>query len=256
MRWDPGQYARFADHRLRPALDLLARVPIEAPRRVYDLGCGAGPATRLLAERWPQAAVIGIDSSPDMLAAAKRQSPAAIAWIGADIAAWQPEAPAEVIFSNAALHWLDDHPRLFRRLLAALPAGGVLAVQMPRNHGAPTHVAIAELAAHPRWASRLRGLLRPSPVAPPHVYYDILSREAAVLDIWETEYLHVLTGADPVVQWASSTALAPFLQALEGTDRDDFLTAYAARMAAAYPRRDDGATLMPFRRLFLVATRR
>lgn len=256
MRWDPGQYARFADHRLRPVIDLLARIPIEAPRRIYDLGCGAGAATRLLAERWPQAAVTGVDSSPDMLAAARRQSPGAIRWLDADVGAWQPEATAELIFSNAALHWLDDHPRLFRRLLAALPTGGTLAVQMPRNHGAATHTAIAELATHPRWAPRLQGLLRAAPVGPPSLYYDILSPQAATLDVWETEYLQALSGADPVVQWAKGTALAPFLQALAGADRDEFLAAYAARMAAAYPRRDDGITLLPFRRLFVVATRR
>lgn len=255
MLWDPTLYDGYADHRQRPAFDLLARVLPPAPRLVYDLGCGTGAASRLLALRWPTAEVTGIDSSAEMLDQARRTSPAAIHWLRADIDRWHPDRAPDVIFSNAALHWLGDHPRLFRRLMGALPSSGVLAVQMPRNHEAPTHTAITDLAAESRWAARLMPLLRPSPVAPAQVYYDILSPLARTVDVWETEYLHVLTGEAPVVRWTSSTVLAPFVQALEEPDRQAFVNAYAARMAAAYPRRADGTTLMPFRRLFMVASK-
>lgn len=255
MRWDPALYEGFADHRLRPALDLMYRVPLATPRLVYDLGCGTGRAARLLAERWPEARVVGIDSSTEMLAEASRHG-GRPEWRQADVARWQPEAPPDVVFSNAALHWLDDHAGLFPRLFGQVAPGGVLAVQMPRNHHAPTHAAIAELAADPRWAARLAGLVRANPVAEPAAYYDLLAPAASEVDVWETEYQHVLTGEDPVVRWTASTALAPFLQALAEPERGLFRAAYAARMAEAYPRRPDGTVLMPFRRLFMVAVKR
>lgn len=256
MRWDPTLYGGFAAPRLRPAMDLLARVPVDAPARVTDLGCGGGQATRLLAARWPAAELTGVDSSADMLAEARaRDESGRIRWRQDDVAAWTPEQPLDVIYSNAALHWLDDHAALFPRLLQSLAPGGVLAVQMPRNHGAPSHTGMAAAALAGPWADTLRPLLRPSPVAPPEVYYDLLAGQVARLDVWETEYLHVLEGEDAVLRWVSSTALAPLLQALEGDWREDFLADYRARMAAAYPPRADGRTLLPFRRLFLVAER-
>lgn len=256
MRWDPAVYGGFAAPRLRPVFDLLARVPLEAPRRVVDLGCGGGQATRLLARRWPDADITGLDSSPDMLAdAAAQDEGGRITWRQGDAGRWHPEQPMDLVFSNAALHWLDDHATLLPRLFDAVAPGGVLAVQMPRNHGAPSHTGMAEAALAGPWAATLRPLLRPSPVAPPEVYYDLLAPRAARLDIWETEYLHVLDGDDPVVRWTSGTALAPLLQALDDAGRAAFLDDYRARMASAYPRRADGRTLLPFRRLFLVAQR-
>jgi trans-aconitate 2-methyltransferase len=255
MRWDPGLYEGFADHRLRPALDLMGAIPDIAAASIHDLGCGPGAATRLLARRWPAAAVTGVDSSAEMIARANAE-PGTIRWQQADIAAWRPEAPADLIFSNATLHWLDDHAGLFPRLFASVTPGGVLAVQMPRNHAAPTHTAIADLAAEPRWAERLGRLLRPNPVAPPEAYYDLLAPAAEAVDVWETEYLHVLEGEDPVVRWVSATALAPLLQALPPAEAEEFRAEYAARMRAAYPRRADGTTLMPYRRLFMVARRK
>lgn len=254
-RWDPTQYLKFADHRRRPALDLLARIPAEAPGAVYDLGCGAGNVTRLLAERWPQASITGIDSSAEMLARARKEAPA-IAWVEADLARWSAPAPAAVIYSNAALHWLDDHAALFPHLMRQLEPGGILAVQMPRNHGAPTHRAMVEAAASGPWRERLAAVLREAPVASPASYYDWLAAAAAELDIWETEYLHVLEGDNPVVEWTKGTALRPLLAALAEPERGGFLAAYARLIAAAYPRRDDGRTLMAFRRLFVIARRR
>lgn len=252
MTWEPSQYLKFAGERLRPAIDLLSRVPLEAPSTVYDLGCGAGNVTRLLRERWPSAALTGVDSSPEMLARAQEALPDA-RWIEADLATWSLPAPADLIYSNAALHWLDDHAALFPRLLGLLRPGGALAVQMPRNHGAPSHTGMLAAARSGPWAARLRPLLRPDPVADPAFYYDVLRPGAAAIEIWETEYLHALEGDDPVVSWTRGTALKPLLDALEEPHRSAFLDDYRARMQAAYPRRGDGRTLFPFRRLFLVA---
>ena len=254
MPWDPQLYSAFAAPRLRPALDLMARVGAEAPDLVADLGCGTGNVTRLLAERWPQATVTGVDSSPEMLEAARAESPA-IAWREAEIAGWDPGRPVDVLFSNAALHWLGDHGALFRRLMEVLADGGWLAVQMPHNHDAASHVAMAEAAAAGPWRDTLAPLLRHRPVAEPAFYYDVLASMADYLDIWETEYLHVLQGDNPVVTWTTGTALRPLLDALDEPWRTAFQTDYAARIRAAYPPRADGHTLLPFKRLFIVARR-
>lgn len=250
--WDPRQYLRFADHRLRPALDLLAQVPLERPRSIYDLGCGPGNITRLLVERWPRAAVTGIDSSPDMVARARQEAPS-VNFHQSDIATWAPPAPADLVFSNSALQWLPDHAQLFPRLLSQLAPGGVLAVQMPRNHDAPSHQLMREAVEAGRWRERLAGVRSILPVASPDAYHRLLTSTAARTDIWESEYLHVLEGGNPVVEWTKGTGLRPYLDALDEPDRDGFLAAYAARIAAAYPRQQDGRTLLPFRRIFIVA---
>lgn len=255
--WDPEQYLRFAGPRLRPALDLLAQVPVSAPPVVYDLGCGPGNVTPFLRRRWPEARVVGIDDSPEMLARARDRhgDDPSLDWLEADAGAWKPAAPAALIYSNAALHWLDDHASLFPRLMSHLAPGGALAVQMPRNHGEPSHTGIVETVEGGPWAAALRPLLRPRPVHAPEVYYDILRPHAARLEIWETIYSQPMEGADPVAQWTRGSALKPFLDALDGAAAERFFAAYAARMRAAYPTRADGRTLFPFRRLFIVATR-
>ena len=252
--WDPAKYLEFAGPRLQPALDLLARVPLAAPGAVYDLGCGAGNVTRFLAERWPSAVVTGVDGSSAMLAAARAAAPT-VTWEEADLGAWRAPRPADLLFSNAALHWLDDHPRLFPRLIAGLAPGGVLAVQMPRNHGAPSHIEMVAAAEAGPWRERLRPMLRARPVAEPSLYYDVLAPHVSRLDIWETEYLHVLEGANPVVEWTRGSALKPLLDALEEPDRSGFQGEYASRIARAYPPRPDGRTLFTFRRLFIIAVR-
>ena len=254
MTWDPSQYLKFADQRRRPAIDLLARIGAVAPRRIYDLGCGAGNVTRLLAERWPGARVCGVDSSASMLEKAKTEAPA-IEWVQADLAAWRPDVPADLIYSNAALHWLDNHRALFPALIAALAPGGTLAVQMPRNHAAASHTGMAEAARSGPWRAILEPLLREGPVQPPAVYFDILAGAGVRADIWEVEYLQLLDGEDAVVEWTKGTALKPLLDALDEPHRGQFLADYRARMKAAYPRRTDGLTLFPFRRLFIVATK-
>jgi trans-aconitate 2-methyltransferase len=256
--WDPGQYLKFADHRLRPALDLMARIPLEAPRSVYDLGCGPGNVTRLLSERWPGATVTGVDSSPDMLAQARREALHS-ALQQADIAGWSPPAPADLLFTNATLHWLDDHARLLGHLISHLAPGGVLAVQMPRNHTSPSHVLIEETAANGPWVARLANIRRVyRSVETAEAYYRILAPLTRQLDIWETEYLHVLpptnpVGDSPVVAWTKGTALRPYLEALDEPERAKFHDSYAARIAAAYPPQPDGKTLLSFNRIFIVA---
>ena len=251
--WDPKQYLKFTDHRLRPALDLLAQIPLADPRSVYDLGCGPGNITRLLAERWPNARVVGVDSSADMLMKARMEA-ATVAFEQADIAHWSPPAPADLLFTNATLHWLDDHAALLPRLAAQLAPGGVLAIQMPDNRTSPSHLLIDEAAAAGPWHAKL-ARLRPvyGSMQSPDAYYRMLAPVAAQVDIWETTYLHVLEGDNPVVEWTKGTALRPYLDALEEAERAAFLAAYAARIAAAYPRQPDGRTLLPFRRIFIVA---
>jgi trans-aconitate 2-methyltransferase len=251
--WDPNQYLKFADHRLRPALDLLAQVALSAPRTIYDLGCGTGNITRLLGERWPGAAVTGVDSSPDMLAKARQEAPG-IAFAEADIARWSPPAPADLLFSNATLHWLDDHALLFPRLAAQLAPGGVLAIQMPYNRRSPSHLLMEAAAADGPWRARL-GRVRQAYQSLEDVdaYYRILAPAARRLDIWQTEYLHILEGDNPVVAWTRGTALRPYLDALDEPERSQFLAAYEKRVAAAYPKQADGKTLLPFRRLFFIA---
>jgi trans-aconitate 2-methyltransferase len=254
LTWDPQRYLSFGDQRTRSALDLLARVPSTNAARIADLGCGPGNSTALLVERWPEAAIVGVDNSPAMLAQA-RASGVRATWLEADIAAWTPDRPLDLIYSNAALHWLDDHALLLPRLMGELRAAGVLAVQMPRNLAAPSHALLRETAASGRWADRLAGTLDRQAVATPAWYYDLLAPLAQGLDIWETEYLHVLEGDDPVLRWTRGTALRPLMQALDAEQFAAFEAAYGARLRAAYPRRADGRTPFPFRRLFIVAQR-
>lgn len=255
MPWDPTLYSAFARPRLRPALDLLARIDTEHPRTVADLGCGTGNVTRILADRWHDATVTGVDSSPEMLTAAAAPL-SRIRWKQADIAHWRSERPADVLFSNAALQWLDNHDTLVPHLFAQLAPHGVLAIQMPHNHYAASHTVMTETVEAGPWASRLRPLARRFPVHDPEFYYDLLGPLAATLDIWETEYLHVLEGDNPVVKWTQGTALRPLLDAMDEPERSIFLTEYARRIAEAYPPHPDGRTLFPFRRLFLVAKAR
>lgn len=252
MPWDPAQYLKFAGHRLRPAIDLLGRIDAEKPAEVVDLGAGAGNVTRLIKSRWPDAHVRGVDDSQEMLAKAAAAAPE-IDWERGDLATWRPRQPADVIYSNAALHWIAGHDRLFAELVAALAPGGTLAVQMPRNFSAPSHTAIAEAARSGPWRARLEPLLRPAPVAEPAFYFDLLAPRVAELDIWETEYQQVLEGENPVKEWTKGTWLRPLLDALAEPERSGFEAAYGALTARAYPPRPDGRTLFPFRRLFLVA---
>ncbi len=253
MPWNPQAYEAFADHRMRPAIDLLNRVPLEAPPRVVDLGCGSGGVTLLLAARWPRATIVGVDSSAEMLARARERS-ATIDWRQADLAAWRTTQPFDLVFSNAALHWLDDHAALFERLAGAVAPGGVLAVQMPSNFSAPSHVLMHELALEAPYHAHLETVLRPAPVLEAGVYYALLVPRFARVDIWSTEYLQVLSGENPVADWTRATWLGGLLEALPQALRAPFEAEYRRRVLGAYPKADDGRTVFPFRRLFMVAS--
>jgi len=237
VAWDPAQYLKFADQRLRPAIDLLNRIDVDDPADIVDLGAGAGNVTRMLKERWPDARVTGVDDSQEMLDKAAAVAPE-IRWERADLASWRPPKPADIIYSNAALHWLDGHE------------------QLPRNFSAVSHTSISEAALSGPWRAKLEPLLRPAPVAEPAFYYGLLAPRAATLDMWETEYLQVMEGDNPVKEWTKGTWLRPLLAALEEPERSRFEAHYAELVARAYPRRPDGRTLFPFRRLFIVARAR
>ena len=256
LPWDPATYLRFSDERLRPGFDLLARIGELPPGSLAELGCGTGVHARAIAERWPDRALTAIDSSPEMLKQAA-VAPSSIHWLEADLRSWTPPEKLALIFSNAVLQWVDDHEHLLARLISMLVSGGVLAAQMPRNFDAPSHVLMRETAVAGPWAETLKPLLRPDPVAGPEITYDRLAPLARDgLDIWETEYLHVLSGDDAVLNWMRGTALRPLLSALEGSERDNFERAIAERLRLAYPQRADGHTLLPFRRIFIVARAR
>ncbi|HLA36503.1 MAG TPA: methyltransferase domain-containing protein [Rhodocyclaceae bacterium] len=254
MNWNPLLYLNFSGQRLRPALDLIARMPTGPFLRKVDLGCGAGNVTRLLAQRWPEGSLLGVDSSAAMLAQA-RENCLDSEWECADIAHWHSAAPLDLLFSNAALHWLDDHANLLPRLLAQLAPGGCLALQMPANFAAPAHAILRELAATPPWRDAL-AQVRMGRIETPEFYYDILSPAVARLDLWQTVYWQTLHGQDAVLRWMQGTTLIPYLAALTVVatpQAEEFLAVYGAMLARAYPPRRDGSVLFPFQRLFLVA---
>lgn len=254
MTWNPQQYLKFGGERLRPARDLLAHVGLDAPQDIVDLGCGTGTVTALLRERWPDAQIIGIDNSRQMLDRARTMLPN-VAWKLDDLSAWAPAMPVDLIVSNAALHWLDDHATLFPRLLSHLRPGGILAVQMPAQHAAPSHQIGYDLAESPLWRDRLRGLVRRRPILDAGEYYALLRPHVASLDLWFTEYVQALTGDNPVAEFTKGSFVGTWLSALSGDEARDFEADYRRQIALAYPARSDGTTLFPFRRFFLIAQR-
>ncbi len=255
MVWNPQQYLKFSGHRLRPAVDLLMRVPDVPVRRAADLGAGAGNVTRLIKERWPEATIVGVEGSAEMVAAGRTAAPE-VEWLHQDLASWHPAQHYDVIYSNAALHWLPDHAKLFPALMDTVEPGGILAVQMPRNFEAPSHLLIAETALHGPWRSKVEHLVTPPPVQGPAFYHDLLAPRAEAIDIWETEYLQVLQGDNPVKEWTKGTWLTRYLDVLGGEEGAAFEAAYGERVAKAYPPNAAGQTLFPFRRLFMVAQRK
>ena len=262
VRWDPAQYQRYGDERSRAFLELLTRVVVARadvpdPSYVVDLGCGPGPLTRLLAETWPTAVVLGVDSSTEMIASAEQLpvSPG-LRFVVGDIATWQPDRPVDVLVANAALHWVPDHVDLFPRFADALSAGGVFAFQVPDNFTEPSHTLLLDLRTSPRWRERLgEGADRTAGVERPERYLTALVDAGLDADVWQTSYLHVLPGDDAVLEWVKGTALRPVLSLLDGADRDEFVADYAAALREAYPKHDFG-TVFPFRRTFAVGRRK
>lgn len=252
--WDPEQYLRFEAPRLRPALDLVARLEHAGPGVVVDLGCGTGHITALLAHRWPGAEVTGVDSSPAMLEGARRDHPD-LTWVEGDIARWSAPRPVDVLFSNAALHWVPDHERLFPALFDQVAPGGLLAVQVPGMWEAPSHTIAFDLARQPEWRDRLDGAMRDRPLLAPERYLEVLEPLAEDVSVWTTTYYHVLEGPHAVTEWFEGSLLRAFLSRLDEDEGRRFVDLYTEQVDAAYPPRADGRTVLPFRRLFVLARR-
>ncbi|HEX3789054.1 MAG TPA: trans-aconitate 2-methyltransferase [Pseudonocardiaceae bacterium] len=250
--WDPMKYLTFADHRGRPFYELLGRVSVDSPRRVVDLGCGPGNLTATLAQRWPGATIEALDSSPEMVEAARAAG--VDARLG-DLDDWLPEPDTDVLLSNAVLQWVPQHRDLLRRWVRALPSGSWLAMQMPGNFTAPSHALLRELADSPRWSAllsavRLRG---EAVVGEPVEYADLLADEGCQADVWETTYQQRLEGEDPILDWVAGTSLRPIRAKLDDAQWAEFRAEFAPMLRAAYPARADGVTWFGFRRIFLVA---
>src|SRR5204862_982502 len=222
-------------------------------QRIVDLGCGPGNSTGVLRRRWPGAAITGVDGSAELLDAARRDHPG-IAFETGDIANWAPAEPYDLVFSNAALQWVGGHERLVPRLLDAVAPGGALAVQMPRNHDFATHRLMRQAAAEGTWRDKLAGARDPSPVKPPEFYYDCLAPKSRRIVLWETNYIQVMDGVGAIIAWLHGTGLRPFLAHLAAQEQELFLDRYAALLAAAFPAQSDGRILLPYPRLFFIAT--
>lgn len=251
--WDAGQYARFRSERSRPFHDLVARIDHPGARTIADIGCGDGHLTRSLLERWPGAEVRGIDASKEMLARAP--SAPGLHFEQADLRAWRPPAPLDVLVSNAVLHWVPDHAAVLRSFAGWLGAHGVVAVQIPNNRSESAYRAIGALAEEPAWRERLREVDREVVVESPRYYVEHLAALGFETDLWETVYYHRLARSAEIVEWLKGTALRPILSALSDDEAARFLAALTERVAPAYPEGPQGV-LFPFRRLFFVAARR
>lgn len=250
--WNSELYLKFEDERTRAARDLLARVPLCETKLVFDLGCGPGNSTQLLTMNFPGAVVVGVDRSDNMLARARARVPAAT-FLKEDIEYWRPPEQADLIFANAALHFLPDHRRLMTDLLAALPPGGRLAVQMPNNTHELSHAAMRMVAADGPWASRLVPIAKSlTVIGAPDEYYNLLAPLCRAIDIWQTVYIHPLEGPQGVVEWFEGSGLRPFLDLLSPVESADFLARYRERLAQAYPRQPNGKVLLRYPRLFFV----
>jgi trans-aconitate 2-methyltransferase len=256
-RWDPEQYLRYGDERGRPFTELLARVGHPHPKRVVDLGCGPGTTTSQLLDRWPDAHVLGVDNSEEMISHARAvEVPGRLEFRLGDLREWKPAGPVDLILCCATLQWVPDHVELFPRLIDSLSPEGVFAFQVPANFDQPSHTLLHELATSQRWTDLLGHLVRPDPVLQPSAYLSALMEACAAADVWSTTYLHVLHGPDAVLEWVRGTALRPYLSALEAEDGGaaaEFVSAYSASLRAAYPRDARGMTIFPFRRIFAVA---
>jgi trans-aconitate 2-methyltransferase len=255
--WDPNLYLKYANERARPATDLIAQIHLDSPSSIVDLGCGPGNSTEQLHDRWPRANIMGVDNSKEMLEQAKAKHPD-WHWLLYDIEAWKPEPAVDLIFSNAAFHWVPGHATLFRSLINGVAPGGALAAQMPNNFQSAAHAALREVAENgdPRWAKDMVSAAGTFTVQPPAFYYDVLRKSASRVDIWETEYQHVMDGPKAVYDWIRSTAMRPFLERLHDPElRRLFEEMCLEGIQEAYRPNDQGKVLFPFRRMFIIAYR-
>ncbi len=253
--WNAGQYLKFEDERTRPATDLLRRIPLAEIRTAADIGCGPGNSTELIVERYPNARVLGLDNSPSMLAKARERLPRAT-FEEVDIATWQPDERYDLIFANAVLQWLPDHPSLLARLVSFLDTGGCLAVQMPNNLNEPSHRLMEKVSREGPWAGKLASASQArEEIGSFEDYYSWLQRTGCSVDIWQTTYVHPLADAGAITEWFKSTGLKPYLDPLSPTEQSEYLDRYRAEIAKAYPAQQDGKVLLRFPRLFFVAQR-
>jgi trans-aconitate 2-methyltransferase len=258
MDWNPGLYRRYEDERTRPAAELLARVPLDRASLALDLGCGPGNSTELLMQRFPSGRIIGIDNSPAMVRSAAARLPQ-VRFELADVATWEPDSrqPPDLIFANATLQWVPDHPRLLPRLFSWLAPGGVLAIQMPDNHEEPSRRLMRELAGRAPWNAFLGDAEQArTQLLSASGYYDLLVTEAARVDVWHTTYQHPMASVAAIIEWLRATGLRPFLEPLSEELRAAFLAEYEVRIDTAYPPRADAQRLLAFPRIFIVAQRR
>src|SRR5579872_1027899 len=254
-QWNAAQYLKFANERTQPAIDLVQHVDLLNPSRIMDLGCGPGNSAEALRARWPEAKIFGLDSSPEMIAAAKKTYPEGTWEIG-DAATWQASQPFDVVFANAMLHWLPDHAKVCRHWMEQVAPGGALAVQQPAHYDLSMRREILEVSQHPAWNDRMHEARTFIHCEPPPFYYDVLRPLASRVTLWETTYYHILAGPEGVLEWFGGTGLRPFLEALDfDEERKRFEATLLERYTASYPRRPGGKVLFPFRRLFFVAHR-
>ncbi|WP_052283503.1 trans-aconitate 2-methyltransferase [Kluyvera genomosp. 1] len=247
--WNPSLYLQFASERTRPAAELLARIAKPSAKYIADLGCGPGNSTELLRDIWPDAAITGIDNSPAMLEKAQQALPDC-QFENANISEWQPEQPLDVLYANASLQWVGDHPTLFPHLASLLAKDGVLAVQMPDNWQEPSHASMRQVANELGHPPRAR-----TPLPSVAVYYDLLTQSGCDVDIWRTTYFHPLVSHQAIIEWLSATGLRPYLQDLDSVSQQAFLQRYLQLLEEHYPRQKNGQVLLAFPRLFIVARR-
>ncbi|MFF7708134.1 trans-aconitate 2-methyltransferase [Pseudomonas sp. NPDC007930] len=254
MSWSARQYSQFERERTRPVRDLVAAIQVGQPRVAVDLGCGPGNSTEVLAERFPEAQVTGLDNAEDMLAAARARLPA-LSFEMADIGNWAPDAHYDVILANASLQWVPAHEQLYPHLVSRLNPGGALAVQTPDNLEEPAHRLLRETAAQGPWASKFDGFALP-PRHDAAFYYRLLRGHCSEVEVWRTTYYHALAGGPAaVVEWFKGSALRPYLARLDEHEHSAFLAQYQAAVGQAYGQLEDGTVLLPFPRLFVLATR-
>lgn len=253
--WNPDLYMKFAGERTQPAIDLVAKITLQNPQCIIDLGCGPGNSTALLYHRWPEAEITGLDNSADMIAAARNEYPN-WRWIEGDISDWQPVESFDLIFSNAVFHWVPSHEQLFPRLIGQLSAEGALAAQMPTHFQSRVHNLIREIALDQEWQHLTGQAMKAMKVERPPFYYDLLRPLASRLDMWETDYIHMLENHQAIIDWMRGTGLRPFLESLDSDwQRERFESLLLEGLSQAYPKQKDGRVMFPFRRLFIVAYR-
>lgn len=254
MSWNPELYLKYGQERTQPAIDLAARVDVDAPGRVIDLGCGPGNSTAVLRERWPKAHITGFDCSNEMIVAARKAYPE-IDFVVGDISDWSPDEGYDVIFLNAVLQWLPEHERLLNGFMAALNGGGALAIQVPHHYyRSPVHQAIQDISNDSRWSGRMERARNVFTHELPSAYYNILSRECPSVSMWQTDYYHVMDSVQAILEWVKGTALRPFLQSLTSDEEKvEFQSDLLDILEEAYPAAENGKVLYPFSRLFMVA---